>query len=69
MKNNFATIFMLSLLIASLTACTSNQKRDVGIAAGAVVGGVAGNAITGGSAAGTIVGAAAGGVVGNELAK
>ena len=66
-----AIVMGLSLLFLTfaLSACTSSQRQDVGIAGGAVVGGVAGNALTGGSAVGTVVGAAVGGVTGNELAK
>jgi osmotically inducible lipoprotein OsmB len=67
MKN----VMIMSTLILALvlSGCTSSQRRDAGIAGGAVVGGLAGHALTGGSAAGTVVGAAVGGVAGNELSK
>lgn len=56
-------------LVSSLTACGTPTRQQVGVGAGAVVGGVAGSAITGGSTLGTLGGAAVGGVIGNEVAK
>lgn len=66
----FHSVGIAALFLSlALSACTSSQRQDVGIAGGAVVGGLAGHAITGGSAVGTVAGAAVGGVVGNEIAK
>jgi osmotically inducible lipoprotein OsmB len=56
-------------LVASLAACASPTRQQVGIGTGAVVGGVAGHALTGGGALGTVGGAAVGGVIGNEVTK
>ncbi|HZW21031.1 glycine zipper 2TM domain-containing protein [Noviherbaspirillum sp.] len=56
-------------LALSLTACGTPTRQQVGIGAGAVIGGVAGSAITDGSTLGTLGGAAVGGVVGNEVSK
>jgi osmotically inducible lipoprotein OsmB len=67
-KSLLYSISALTLALV-LAGCTGNQRQDVGIVGGAVVGGVAGSALTGGSAVGTVVGAAVGGVGGNELAK
>lgn len=59
------TIGISTLILAlALSACTSSQHQDYGIAGGAAVGGMAGNALTGGSATGTVAGAAVGGVAG-----
>jgi len=63
---SIASAFTLAL---SLTACGTPTRQQVGIGAGAVIGGVAGSAITDGSTLGTLGGAAVGGVVGNEVSK
>ncbi|OGT35527.1 MAG: hypothetical protein A3F11_11480 [Gammaproteobacteria bacterium RIFCSPHIGHO2_12_FULL_37_14] len=63
------TFFTILFLVASLAACTSSQRKDVGMVAGGVVGGVAGSALTHGSTAGTIVGAVGGGYIGRQLAN
>ncbi len=56
--------------IVSLSGCANGgpTNRQVGIGAGAVLGGVAGNALFGGTA-GAVGGAAAGALVGNQLEK
>lgn len=56
-------------LTVILSACGTPTKQQVGIGAGAVVGGVVGNVITDGSTLGTVGGAAVGGVMGNEVTK
>jgi osmotically inducible lipoprotein OsmB len=56
-------------LASALTACGTPNRQQVGIGAGAVLGGVAGNVITNGSTLGTVGGAAVGGVIGNEVSK
>ena len=56
-------------LALSITACGTPTRQQVGIGAGAVLGGMAGSAITDGSTIGTVGGAAVGGVIGNEVSK
>jgi osmotically inducible lipoprotein OsmB len=56
-------------LASTLASCGTPTHQQVGIGAGAALGGVAGHAITGGSTLGTVGGAAVGGVIGNEVAK
>lgn len=55
------------ILSTSLIACTTSQRKDVGMVAGGVIGGVAGSALTKGSTAGTIAGAVGGGYIGRQL--
>ena len=57
------------IVAMTLAGCGSLSRQEVGIGAGAVVGGAAGHAVTGGSTLGTVGGAAVGGVIGNEIAK
>lgn len=67
----YRTILITSAFAAltALTGCASNpNNQQLGIGAGAVLGGVAGNAIFGGTA-GTVGGAAAGALIGNEVGK
>lgn len=52
-----------------LSACGTPTRQQVGIGAGAVLGGMAGSAVTNGSTVGTVGGAAVGGVIGNEVVK
>ena len=55
----------------ALSACADGRgltNRQLGTAAGAVVGGAVGSAVLGGPV-GTIGGAAVGGVIGNDLSK
>lgn len=61
--------FVALILASTLSACGTPTHQQVGIGAGAVVGGAAGHALTGGSAAGTVGGAAVGGLIGNEMSK
>lgn len=68
MKGIITSVAIL-LVIGSLTACTSSERKDVGMVAGGVVGGVAGNALTGGSTAGTVVGAVGGAYVGRKVSN
>jgi len=56
-------------LASALSACGTPSRQQVGVGAGAVLGGVAGNVLTNGSTLGTVGGAAVGGVVGNEVVK
>ncbi len=59
-----------AVMAAGTSACgTSPTRQQVGIGAGAAVGGVAGNVLTNGSTLGTVGGAALGGVVGNEVTR
>lgn len=69
MKKLLITCFSLLLIAFTLTACTTSQRKDVGMVTGGVLGGVAGSALTHGSTAGTIVGAVGGGYVGRQLAN
>lgn len=58
------------LLTTGMAGCsTSPTRQQVGIGAGAAVGGALGHVLTDGSTLGTVGGAAVGGVVGNEVAK
>lgn len=66
MKKLFLSSIAMLFLMGSITACTN---KDLGMTAGAAVGGIAGSALTGGSTAGTIVGAVGGGFVGRSLAN
>lgn len=59
------TILSLSFLVG----CTPDQRQDLGIASGAVVGGVIGNAVSNGNPVATVGGAVVGGVIGNELTQ
>lgn len=61
--SSVAVLFTLSML----TGCTSSQRQDTGMIAGAVVGGVAGSALSGGNTAATVAGAAGGAYVGRQL--
>lgn len=63
-------IYLIALMMSvAIAGCANSERRDLGIAGGAVVGGIAGNALTGGSTAGTVVGAAIGGITANRLSK
>lgn len=57
------------VLASSLVACGTTSRQQVGIGAGAVLGGMAGSAVTNGSTVGTVGGAAVGGLIGNEVTK
>jgi osmotically inducible lipoprotein OsmB len=68
MKTKFLIAGAAASLIA-LTGCsTPPSNQQIGVGAGAVLGGVAGNALLGGTL-GTVGGAAAGALVGNEVGK
>jgi osmotically inducible lipoprotein OsmB len=69
MKNLLVLTLSTILLVGSLTACTSSQRKDSGMVIGGVAGGVAGSALTGGSTAGTIAGAVGGGYIGRQVAQ
>jgi len=57
-------------LASSVAGCTTSPTRQqVGIGAGAALGGIAGNVLTNGSTLGTVGGAALGGVVGNQVTR
>ena len=68
-KHNLLSIAGAISLALTLTACGTPTRQQVGIGAGAVLGGMAGSAVTNGSTIGTVGGAAVGGVIGNEVAK
>lgn len=69
-SHKWVTFASTTLLLASLSACSSTPTRQqVGIGTGAVAGGVAGHVLTNGSTLGTVGGAAAGGLIGNEVTK
>ncbi len=61
-------LFCVLAVCASLGACSSMSKEQIGTATGAAVGGAAGKAMGGGTL-GTLGGAAAGAVIGNEVGK
>jgi osmotically inducible lipoprotein OsmB len=67
MKTRLTPLVALTLLAASLGACSGMSTRDKNTAGGAAIGGVAGAILTGGSTAGTVGGAAVGGVIGNQI--
>jgi osmotically inducible lipoprotein OsmB len=67
--HSVASIIGTITLASTLAACGTPNRQQVGIGAGAVLGGVAGNVITDGSTLGTVGGAAVGGVIGNEISK
>jgi osmotically inducible lipoprotein OsmB len=65
-----STLALLALASASVftTGCAIHaNERQVGTAAGAVIGGTVGHVLSGGSAIGTVGGAAAGAVIGAEV--
>lgn len=67
-----STLALLALASASVftTGCAIHaNERQVGTAAGAVVGGTVGHVLSGGSAIGTVGGAAAGAVIGAEVGR
>lgn len=65
MKRFLISSIATLLLMGSMAACTN---KDLGMTAGAAVGGIAGSALTGGSTAGTVVGAVGGGIIGRSVA-
>jgi osmotically inducible lipoprotein OsmB len=69
MKTNLI-LAVAAAAIVSLSGCAGGgpTHQQVGVGAGAVLGGVAGNALFGGTA-GTVGGAAAGALIGNEVGK
>ena len=68
MKTNLI-LAVAAAAVVSLSGCAGGPtNQQVGVGAGAVVGGVAGNALFGGTL-GTVGGAAAGALVGNEVSK
>jgi len=62
-------LVLVSLSVATVTACAgmSHQERDTAVGAG--VGAAAGNVITGGSTVGTVGGAAVGGYIGHQYGQ
>lgn len=69
-KRILASMMLVAISSVGLSACsTSPTRQQIGIGAGAAIGGVAGSVLTDGSVLGTVGGAAVGGVVGNEVAK
>lgn len=67
MKKLIISSMAVLLAVSMLTGCTSSQRKDTGMIAGAVVGGVAGSALSGGNTAATVAGAAGGAYVGRAL--
>lgn len=67
MKKSIFSSIAIIITIGMLTACTTSQRKDVGMVTGGVVGGVAGSALTGGSTAGTVAGAVGGAYVGRQI--
>jgi len=65
----FAAMAVAAAAALSSGCAISANERQVGTAAGAVVGGTVGHVLTGGSALGTVGGAAAGAVIGGELGE
>lgn len=69
----FFTALIILLLSASLAACDSMTKQDVGTLTGGVAGGLIGSTVGGGSgrilaiAAGTLAGAFIGGAIGKNM--
>ena len=68
MKSKLLLIAAAANLIGLAGCSTSPSNQQVGVGAGAVLGGVAGHALFGGTA-GAVGGAAAGALVGNEVGK
>jgi len=62
-----ALVALIGASILSSGCAISANERQVGTAAGAVVGGTVGHVLTGGSALGTVGGAAAGALIGAEI--
>lgn len=69
MSRILVSLSCAAVLASSAAGCGTPTKQQLGIGAGAAVGGVAGSMATGGSKLGTIGGAAVGGIIGNEVAK
>lgn len=67
MKKILMSCLAIMMVASMLSACTQAERKNTGMAAGAVVGGVAGSALTGGSTAGTIAGAVGGAFVGRAV--
>jgi osmotically inducible lipoprotein OsmB len=68
MKTNILLASAVAAIV-SLSGCAGGpSNQQVGVGAGAVLGGVAGHALFGGTA-GAVGGAAAGALVGNEVGK
>jgi osmotically inducible lipoprotein OsmB len=68
MRSSFVSLVTLMTASALTTGCAiSANERQVGTAAGAVVGGTVGHVLSGGSGIATVGGAAAGAVIGGEL--
>lgn len=67
--HSFTSVAGATVLAFLLAGCGTPSRQQVGIGAGAAVGGVLGNVVTDGSTLGTVGGAAVGGVVGNEVTK
>ncbi len=68
MRSSFLSLITLMTASALTTGCAiSANERQVGTAAGAVVGGTVGHMLSGGSTLATAGGAAAGALIGSEL--
>jgi len=65
----FATVAVISAMLAGISGCADMSTRDKDTAIGAGVGALGGAFLTGGSAIGTVGGAAVGGVIGNQVGK
>ena len=69
----FSTILLLALFFSTGCQSNPNRGRDIGILAGAVLGGIAGGQMGDGSntnvLAGAVIGGALGGVAGDQLDK
>jgi osmotically inducible lipoprotein OsmB len=68
MKHKIACL-LTCCLVSLLSACSTSDRRDMGLVGGGVLGGVAGHALTGGSTAGTVIGAVGGAFAGSKLAR
>jgi osmotically inducible lipoprotein OsmB len=69
MARILASVSCALVLASTLAGCGTPTRQQVGIGAGAAIGGVAGSMATGGSGFGTAGGAALGGIIGNQVAK
>ncbi|MCU0949471.1 MAG: glycine zipper 2TM domain-containing protein [Burkholderiaceae bacterium] len=69
MRSSFHALIVLATA-SVLSGCAIHaNERQVGTAAGAVVGGTVGHVLSDGSAIGTVGGAAAGAVLGGEIGR
>ncbi|MEQ4923455.1 osmotically-inducible lipoprotein OsmB [Proteus hauseri] len=69
MAKKVGSLVIVSVILFSITACSSMTKRDRNTAIGAGAGAIGGAILTDGSALGTIGGGVLGGVIGHQVGK